>query len=148
MNLYGTTGQHVGYVAWNYVCLFGHHFDITASHKVEQLLERVYHTNHDLMIVCDIQPGRKDIRLVYGDYATAKAKLHKGLSASCFVQIREIYEEEQSDGDAYRSTEIRCVVSDVGYIKEEHNGEVTAEFLMIYNPNWLIVTPDNTAEIL
>lgn len=57
------------------------------SHKIE-LVEKVYHTSYDFMVIANIQvdgDGSADYKLVAGDFATAKARILKGLSVMAYI---------------------------------------------------------------
>ena len=55
-------------------------------HKIERA-EKVYHTHHDFMAIVneDDDTGEREVKLVAGDFATTKAKILKGLSATAYI---------------------------------------------------------------
>ena len=90
--------------------------DQDVFHKIERA-EKVYHTHHDFMIIYKVNDDtgeRDEAKIVVGDYATAKAKILKGLQATAYVcgtwygdgwqeignYIYELY-YGQEDGDEY-----------------------------------------------
>ena len=109
-------------------------------HKIELFDGLVYRTIHDLMIIADLQDGEnepiEDIRLVAGDFATAKAKIFKGQPVAALTCLNE-----ETDVEQYRIN----TVGAVSYTKIRESEETL--FVQNFNAPSFIIYPDNTIEL-
>lgn len=107
--------------------------DPDAFHKIERV-EKVYHTHHDFMIIYKVNDDTgedEEVKVVVGDFATAKAKILKGLQATAYVC-------ETYYGDGWQ--EIGNYIYELCYGQKDGD-----EYLALSNWN-LTIRPDNTID--
>ena len=107
--------------------------DPDAFHKIERV-EKVYHTHHDFMIIYKVNDDTgedEEVKVVVGDFATAKAKILKGLQATAYVC-------ETYYGDGWQ--EIGNYIYELCYGQKDGD-----EYLALSNLN-LTIRPDNTID--
>lgn len=134
IHLYNAIGEE-GCIIYDYgIRLDNRFFDVNASHKIE-LVERVYHTHHDFMVIVNTQEGENiysDYKLVAGDFATAKARILKGLPVTAYVCSTFV-------GDGFKG----CINYETLMTYWIENGE---ECMYSDSVNNFLINPDNTVQ--